>query len=122
MALYPYFFPVDSVIDKLTDFKRFPVAMLGLDVRSRESSARIIDRLGGYAGTVSLGIVDARNTRLETPRELGQLIESALKQVRDERRLYLSTTTGLEYLPHDVAVKKLNALVDAARATKGVAA
>src|SRR5205823_5861074 len=37
----------------------------------------------------------------------------------DERRLILSTTTGLEYLPHDVARKKLNALVDAARAAKG---
>lgn len=122
IALYPYFFRVDRIIEKLADFKRFPVAILGLDVRSRESSARIIERLGGYAGTVSLGIVDARNTRVETPRELGQLVESALKQVRDERRLYLSTTTGLEYLPHDVAIKKLNALVDAARATKGVPA
>ena len=122
MALYPYFFPIDGIVEKLADFKRFPVAILGVDVRSRETSARVIDRLGSYAGTISLGIVDARNTRLETPRELGQLIESALKRVRDERRLQLSTTTGLEYLPHDVAVKKLNALVEATRVTKGVPA
>jgi len=122
LAFYPYFFPIDRIADALFDFKKFPVAVLGLDVRSRETSTRIIERLGNYKGTVSLGVVDARNTRLETPRELGDLIESALKQLRDEKRLYLSTTTGLEYLPHDIAVKKLRALAEAARITRGVPA
>jgi len=122
LTLYPYFFPIDRIADALFDAKKFPVAILGLDVRSRETSARIIERLGSYAGTVSLGVIDARNTRLETPRELGELVERALKQLKDERRLYLSTTTGLEYLPHDVAVKKLRALAEAARVTTGARA
>lgn len=119
MALYPYFFPVDGILEKLSDFKKFPIAILGIDVRSRETSARAIEKLGAYTGTVSLGIVDARNTRVETPRELGQLVEAALKRVPAEK-LYLSTTTGTEYLPHDVAMKKLRALTDAARVTGGV--
>ena len=80
------------------------------------------DGSAAWKGTVSLGVIDARNTRIETPRETGELVDAALKQLRDERRLILSTTTGLEYLPHDVARKKLNALVDAARAAKGVPA
>jgi len=121
IALHPYFFPIDGLLDKLSDFKRFPIAILGVDVRSRETSARAIERLSGLKSSVSLGIVDARNTRIETPRELGELVEAALKHVSADR-LYLSTTTGLEYLPHDVAVQKLRALVEAARVTTGVRA
>jgi 5-methyltetrahydropteroyltriglutamate--homocysteine methyltransferase len=115
MALYPYFFPSAGLIDALATF---PVAQLGVDVRSRDTSSRAIESLGAFSGTISLGIVDARNTRVETPRELGDLVERALRLVPADR-LHLSTTTGLEYLPHDVAVKKLAALSDAARVTRG---
>lgn len=119
IALYPYFFPIDGIVEKL-DVP--PVGVLGVDVRSRETSARAIDALRAFKGTVSLGVVDARNTRIETPREIGELVDAALKVLGDERRLYLSTTTSLEYLPHDVAVKKLRALTEAARVTRGVSA
>lgn len=121
LALHPYFFPVDRILDQIFDSKAFPAAILGLDVRSRETSDRAIDRLAEYRGTVCLGIVDARNTALETPRELAGLIERAIGRVSYDR-LYLSPTTGLEYLPHDIAVRKLSALVSAARMTKGVPA
>ena len=117
VALYPYFFPIDTIVEKLDVA---PVGVLGVDVRSRENSARAIDRLRAFKGTVSLGVVDARNTRIETAREIGELADAALAVLGDERRLYLSTTTGLEYLPHDVAKKKLTALADAARVTGGV--
>jgi 5-methyltetrahydropteroyltriglutamate--homocysteine methyltransferase len=63
---------------------------------------------------VVLGIVDARNTRLETASELGKLADEALKLVPSDS-LWLAPTTGLEYLPHDVATKKLAALAEAAR-------
>jgi 5-methyltetrahydropteroyltriglutamate--homocysteine methyltransferase len=116
LALYPYFFPTDRIIEKLA---AFPIAQLGVDVRSREDSAKAIDRLGAVKQTVVLGVVDARNTRVETPREIGELVEAALKRVPADR-LWLSTTTGLEYLPHDVALKKLAALADAVRVTGGV--
>jgi 5-methyltetrahydropteroyltriglutamate--homocysteine methyltransferase len=116
MALYPYFFPNSNLVEALAGL---PVAQVGLDLRSRESSARAIERLGALRQIVVLGVVDARNTRLETPRELGELVEAALRQVPADR-LWLSPTTGLEYLPHDVAVKKLAALGDAASVTGGV--
>jgi 5-methyltetrahydropteroyltriglutamate--homocysteine methyltransferase len=116
LALYPYFFPNTNLVRALGSF---PVAQLGLDVRSREHSAEAIDRLDALKQTVVLGVVDARNTRVETPREIGGLIDAALKKVGADR-LWLSTTTGLEYLPHDVATKKLAALTDAARVTGGV--
>ena len=116
LALQPYFFPTEGILEELA---AFPVQQLGVDVRSRETSARAIDRLGAVTQTVVLGVVDARNTRVETPRELGELVDAALKRVGADR-LWLSTTTGLEYLPHDVAVRKLAALTDAARVSGGV--
>ena len=118
LALYPYFYPAERIIDKLA---AFPVQQIGVDVRSRETSAKAIDRLGALKQTVVLGVVDARNTRIESARETSDLVEAALKRVPEDR-LWLSPTTGLEYLPHDVALKKLTALVEAARATKGVPA
>ena len=116
LAVYPYFFPNTSLVEALASF---PVAQVGLDVRSRNTSARAIDRLGAVKQTVVLGVVDARNTRVESPRELAELVEAALRKVGADR-LWLSPTTGLEYLPHDAAVKKLAALADAARVTGGV--
>ena len=110
IAVQPYFFPADRILEALASF---PVAQFGIDVRSRDTTA--MRRLDAFKGkTVVLGIVDARNTRVETARELDKLVEDALRLVPTES-LWLSTTTGLEYLPHDVATKKLTALAQAAR-------
>ena len=116
LALQTYFFPADPLLDALA---AFPVAQVGVDVRSRDTHA--LERLNKLRQTVVLGIVDARNTRVETESELVGLIEAALKQIPADY-LWLAPTTGLEYLPHDVAVKKLKALVAAAHATGGVKA
>ena len=116
LALQTYFFPADPLLEALA---AFPVAQVGVDVRSRDTHA--LERLNALRQTVVLGIVDARNTRIETESELVKLIEAALKQVPADY-LWLAPTTGLEYLPHDVAVQKLKALVAAAHATGGVKA
>ena len=116
LALHTYFFPADPLLDALA---AFPVAQVGVDVRSRDTHT--LERLNALRQTVVLGIVDARNTRVETEIELVGLIEAALKQVPADY-LWLAPTTGLEYLPHDVAVQKLKALVAAAHATGGVKA
>jgi 5-methyltetrahydropteroyltriglutamate--homocysteine methyltransferase len=110
IAIQAYFFPADRILETLASF---PVAQVGVDVRSRDTTAlRRIDVFKGK--TVVLGIVDARNTRLESASELGKLVDEALKLVPSES-LWLAPTTGLEYLPHDVATKKLTALAEAAR-------
>jgi 5-methyltetrahydropteroyltriglutamate--homocysteine methyltransferase len=116
LALQTYFFPADKLLDALA---AFPVAQVGIDVRSRDTKA--LERLNALRQTVVLGIVDARNTRVETESELVGLIEAALRQLPADY-LWLAPTTGLEYLPHDVAVQKLKVLVAAARATGGVKA
>jgi len=116
LALQTYFFPADPLLDALA---AFPVVQVGVDVRSRDT--RALERLNALRQTVVLGIVDARNTRVETESELVGVIEAALKHLPADY-LWLAPTTGLEYLPHDVAVKKLKALVAAAHATGGVRA
>jgi len=110
IAVQPYFLPADRILETLASF---PLAQIGVDVRSRDTTA--LRRLDVFKGkTVVLGIVDARNTRLETASELAELVEEALKLVPSDS-LWLAPTTGLEYLPHDVASKKLTALAEAAR-------
>lgn len=117
LAVQTYFFPADRILEFLASF---PVAQVGLDVRSRETT--VLRRLDVFRErTVVLGVVDARNTRLETTAEVATLIEEALKLVPEDR-LWVSPTAGLEYLPHDVASRKLKVLVDGAREALGRAA
>jgi len=114
IELVTYFFPADPVLESLASF---PVAAIGIDVRSRDTTA--FDRLDAFrTHSVVLGVVDARNTRLETADEVARYAERALKLVPQER-LVLATTTSLEYLPRDVARAKLTALVEGARLVTG---
>jgi len=114
LALVTYFFPADPVLESLASF---PVGVIGIDVRSRDTTA--FDRLDAFRTQyVLLGVVDARNTRLETADDVARHAERALKLVPQER-LRLATTTSLEYLPRDVARAKLTALVEGARLVTG---
>ena len=109
IAVQTYFFPADRILESLASF---PVTQVGIDVRSRETT--VLQRLDAFKQTVVLGVVDARNTRLEREAEVGGLVDQALRLVPAER-LWLAPTTGLEYLPHNVATDKLYALVNIAR-------
>src|SRR5256884_6068083 len=114
LTLVTYFFPADPVSESLASF---PVAAVGIDVRSRDTTA--FDRLDAFRTQyVLLGVVDARNTRLETADEVARYAERALKLLPQER-LGLAPTTSLEYLPRDVARAKLTALVEGARLVAG---
>ena len=88
LALQAYFFPADPLLDALA---AFPVAQVGIDVRSRDT--RALEKLNAFRQTVVLGIVDARNTRVETEGELVALIEAALKRIPAEY-LWIAPTTG----------------------------
>jgi 5-methyltetrahydropteroyltriglutamate--homocysteine methyltransferase len=114
LTLVTYFFPADTVLESLASF---PVAAIAIDVRSRDTTA--YERLDAFrTQRVVLGVVDARNTRLETADEVARYAERALKLVPQDR-LVLATTTSLEYLPRDVARAKLTALVEGARLAAG---
>lgn len=117
LAVQTYFFPADRVLETLGSF---PVAQVGLDLRSRETA--VLRRLYALEDkTVTLGIVDARNTKAESRSGLRALVDAALKLVPAER-LWLAPNTSLEFVPHDVARAKLAALVSAVRDVEGVPA
>ncbi|MDE3192627.1 MAG: hypothetical protein KGN00_02970 [Chloroflexota bacterium] len=117
IALQAYFFPADGILAELATF---PVQQLGVDLRSRETKA--LGALGTLTGkTVVIGAVDARNTRLETADEVARLVDGAVRAL-DAEHVWVAPTTGLEYLPHDVAARKLAVLVQGTRAAVGVAA
>jgi methionine synthase II (cobalamin-independent) len=71
---------------------------------------------------VALGLVDARNTRLEESAEVARLAARAAK-MRPDLEYQITPTASLEYLPADTAEAKVERLVEAARiaqvSTKG---
>ena len=114
LALVTYFLPPDPVLEVLASF---PLNLIGIDVRSRETTA--FERLDAFRNKwILLGVVDARNTRVETAEEVARFAERALKLVPEDR-LKLAPTTSLEYLPRDIARAKLAALVQGARLVTG---
>jgi 5-methyltetrahydropteroyltriglutamate--homocysteine methyltransferase len=114
LTLVTYFLPPDAVLESLASF---PVAAVAIDVRSRDTTA--FERLDVFrTQSVVLGVVDARNTRLETADEVARYADRALKLIPQDR-LVLATTTSLEYLPRDIARAKLAALVEGARIVTG---
>lgn len=84
------------------------------------SDPRIVDRLAvaGFPKAVGLGIVNARNTKLETVSAIASLVDRVAARVPLDR-IALSPSSGLEFLPRDRAQRKLARLVEAARAYAG---
>ena len=59
---------------------------------------------------VLLGVIDVANDKVETPQEVSQVIQTALKYV-PARHLFPCTNCGMAPMDRDIALKKLQALV-----------
>lgn len=105
-----YFHDVSAILPMLA---KLQVEILGLDL---VSGPKVAERLKEFKwnGELALGLVDARNTKLESAPEIISRIKEAAAAVPLER-LWLSTSCGLEFLPHESALKKLRILTEAAR-------
>ena len=113
-----YFHDVSAILPALSGLK---ADVLALDlVSAREKNPQLLEKTaawlkqGGWKGEVALGLVDARNTRLEDPAEVAKLA-AVFKQAVPAERLWLAPNCGLEFLPHEAAVKKLKVLKEAAQ-------
>jgi 5-methyltetrahydropteroyltriglutamate--homocysteine methyltransferase len=89
-----------------------PFALFGLDFVQGEASWRLLDSWPQGKG-LGLGIVDARNVRMENEHELAAII-ARVRSVVGDGDLHVSPSCGLEFLPRDTARRKLELL---ARAT-----
>ena len=61
--------------------------------------------------TILLGVLDLRDTTVETPEQVAARIRAALQHVPAER-LVIAPDCGFKYLPRDVSFAKLQSMVE----------
>ena len=112
-ALYTWFGDAEGILPQLMEL---PVDVIGLDFalgpRNWEALGRTVFTKG-----LGLGIIDARNTKIEGVEQIVEAIRRAGEFVPADR-LYVSPSAGLEYLPREVAFDKLKRLVEGVRASQ----
>ena len=108
--LFFYFVSVKNLIPKILGF---PVDVIGIDVVSKpENLEAILNH--NFDKDLILGCLDARNTKIESEEELFSLFEKVTKKIPPEK-IYISPSCGLEFLPHEAAVKKITKMVEAVK-------
>ena len=115
-GVYTWFGSATGILPALLNT---PVDVIGLDFVSGPANWDAVRN--GFNKKLGFGIVDGRNTRLESR----QQIADAVKRISDivpQDRLYVNPTCGLEYLPRETAVDKLKNMVEGARRAEGVPA
>ncbi len=109
-AVYAYFGSPNGALEALL---RARVDVIGVDVVSDPRTLASLKRTK-IMKELALGCLDARNTKLETVRELHDLFRMVTKRVPSDR-LYVNPNCGLEFLPHAQALAKVQRLVQAVR-------
>lgn len=114
-SLYLYFGDVDGVYPQLLDL---PFALFGLDFVTSPKNEALLHRTP-FTSKLGLGIVDARNTKLEAPQQIAERIQALAGKLAPED-VHVSPNAGLEFLPREVAQEKLRRLAEGVRLAKGV--
>ncbi len=109
-ALYTYFGHVDGLYPAILDL---PVDILGLDFVAGARNWEVLRR-AKFTKQLGLGIVDARNTKMETPEAVAAGCRRATEFVPADH-LHVGPTAGLEFLPRKVAHRKLEVLAAGVR-------
>lgn len=105
-SLVTYFGDVCWGLERLA---RLPVGLIGLDLTVNDHYPKALAKLGGFTKGLALGILDARNTRLETVDDRMALLESLAGSLRG-REVHLMPSAGLEFLPRATAYAKMELL------------
>ncbi len=110
-SVFVYFGSVQG--DLAAGLFHLPVDRIGVDCVSKPGNLDAV--LAAYTGgkDVVLGLVDARNTKMESAGDLAAVLKRAAQRI-PAGKLWLSPSCGLEFLPHDRAVAKLRLVVQAA--------
>lgn len=101
----------------LPELFALPFHVFGVDLVQGPANWDILDRIPAEK-EVHLGIVDAREVRLEAPAEVAEAIARASRVVSPDR-MHLSPNCGLEFLPRASARAKLERLTEGARLFAG---
>jgi 5-methyltetrahydropteroyltriglutamate--homocysteine methyltransferase len=117
MLLYTWFGSLDGVYPQMLDL---PVDVIGVDFVHDPQNFEII-RSAPFTKKLGFGIVDARNTRMETVDEIVARVREMADHVPPDR-MYLNPSAGLEYLPRETAQAKLRRMAEGARKAQEVLA
>jgi len=109
-----YFGDIGGIYPRVLDL---PCDVLGLDFVAGYRNWEILGR-APFSKDLMFGILDARNTRVESVDEVVAAIGKVTAMVPAER-LMVSPSAGLEFLPRSVAKRKLQRLVEATRTADG---
>ena len=104
--LFFYFGRVDNLLPKVL---AAPVDSIGVDIVSHKENLEAITKVSWDEKELILGCLDARNTRLEREEDILKLADKVCQRI-PKQKVSLSPSCGLEFLPHETALKKLNFL------------
>ncbi len=110
LCLFTYFGDVAGV---LGDLAGLPIDNLGLDLVQGAKTAKALAKAGSGM-PLTLGVVDARNTRRDDPKALAESL-LRLKGKVPLPESHVSPSNGLEFLPRDRAREKLRLVAETAR-------
>jgi 5-methyltetrahydropteroyltriglutamate--homocysteine methyltransferase len=116
-AVYTWFGSVDGILPRLLDL---PVDTLGLDFVSGRDNWEAIKAVD-FGKKLGAGIVDGRNTRIESLEQIEESIRRLSESVSPDK-IYVNPSCGLEYLPRETAFEKLKRMVEGVRKAQPVAA
>lgn len=102
LALYIYFGDISPLYVKFQDL---PVDVLGIDFTYGTNLVEIVSREGSEK-PLGLGLIDGRNTKLESRKKIMNILDRVLPRIKGGIS-YLNPSCGLEYLPRDKAFEKL---------------
>ena len=114
-AVYFYFGDVDGIYPQVLDL---PFDLIGLDFVAGAANEALLHRTP-FTKKLGLGIMNARNTKLEPAEQLVERIRT-LGHGLPPDHLHVSPSAGLEFLPREVAQAKLKRLAEAVRQAEGV--
>jgi 5-methyltetrahydropteroyltriglutamate--homocysteine methyltransferase len=109
-ALYTYFGHIDGLYPAILEL---PVDILGLDFVAGARNWEVL-RSAKFTKQLGLGIVDARNTKMESPEAVAEGCRRAAELVPPDH-LHVGPSAGLEFLPRKVARRKLEVLAAGVR-------
>jgi 5-methyltetrahydropteroyltriglutamate--homocysteine methyltransferase len=113
LACYTFFGDALPLYDAL---QALPVQVVGLDLTGSPGlAARVAE--AGSDRQLGLGVIDGRNTRLETAEAVYPVLDRVLRGLGDA--VYLGPSCGLEFLPRDRARAKLERLARLTRRYRG---
>ncbi len=106
LALYTYFGDAAPCYNQL---QQCPVDIIGLDFTYNHRLHEVI-AASGVEKQLGLGLIDGRNTKMESAADVFPVLESLL-QLSGMETCYLNPSCGLEYLPRSKATAKLKNMV-----------